>query len=109
MIRPKWDTSNPTVNKAVKILTSTRSQTRYHITDQVHAALDVYTATGEGIEILEHYISHDKDYLKRVFYFNGEVYDYNDHEVERWSRANRHNKWYKVLKFDAGPYAKNYR
>ncbi len=108
MIRPKWDTTIPIVKQAVNKLHDTRRQ-KAHIIPQVHAALDYYTATGEGIEVLEHYLSHDKEYLKRVFYFNGKVHDYNNHDVERWSKANRHGTWFQVLKFDAGPYAKNYR
>ena len=104
MIRPEWDKTDPLVLKVLHRLT--RTVAKSHIHSQVHTALDLYTATGKGVKILEHYCVNNMGYLKRVFYLGGMVYDYNDLPTERWSKANRHNEWRLVSKFDAKSHPK---
>ena len=99
MIRPEWDHRDPLVaNVVIKL---SRVVAKSHVHSHVHAALDLYTATGTGSEALEHFCVNSMGYLKRVFYIDGVVFDYNDMPTERWSKANRHNEWRLVSKFDA--------
>lgn len=70
-----------------------------HIILQVHTHIQSLQATGIGEEVLEHYVKTHNKKLTRVYYFEGEVYDFTDLETDRYSRLNRHNKWVQVGKF----------
>jgi|OM-RGC.v1.031040920 hypothetical protein len=80
-----------------KLKKTTRND--HHIVFQVLTHVERLQATGEGEEILEHYLASKTWYLGRVFYYNGKIYDFNNMAIEKWSRANRHKSWSIVKSF----------
>jgi hypothetical protein len=86
----------------------THKRNTHHIVLQIHTALDVFIRTGNGKEILEHYLIHSVRYLDKVYYFRDKVYDFNEHEIEKWSRANRHKTWCRVDKYYHNRHVKKY-
>ena len=95
------------INKVYNKLKQNKRNT-HHIILQVHTALDLFTRTGKGKEILEHYLEHHVRYLDRVFYYNGRVYDFNNLKITRYSRANRNNEWVTVEKYYGNKYTKRF-
>jgi hypothetical protein len=81
-----------------------------HIVYQVRTHIDRVCATGEGVEVLEHFVNfystnkekysrdrHNKKLL-RLYYFNNMIIDANQIQYEYYHKANRHNEWTKVKK-----------
>tara|TARA_R110000782_G_scaffold183545_2_gene273819 strand:- start:199 stop:504 length:306 start_codon:yes stop_codon:yes gene_type:complete len=85
--------------KAVKHKLKKTTRNDHHIVYQILTHVERLQATGEGEEILEHYLANETWYLGRVFYYNGKIYDFNNMPVEKWSKANRHNLWFEVKSF----------
>lgn len=76
-----------------------------HIVYQVTTHIDRLCATGEGTEVLEHFLmvykSHKRKYrrdkyLKRLYYWNNNILDANKIEYQYYSKCNRHREWNKV-------------
>jgi hypothetical protein len=76
-----------------------------HIVYQVTTHIDRLQRTGEGKEVVEHFLSCIKSnkakhvrqkYIKRVFYWDNVILDANLIKYEFYSRCNRHNEWTKV-------------
>lgn len=79
--------------------------TKNHLKYQVRTYIDRLCATGEGKEVLKHFItvykSHTRKYMRnkyiqRLYYFQDIILDANKIEYEYYSRHNRHNEWIKV-------------
>jgi len=76
-----------------------------HIVYQVRTHIDRLCATGEGKEVLEHFLTvynthkrkyvRDK-YIKRLYYWDNFILDANKIEYQYYSRCNRHKAWNKV-------------
>lgn len=71
----------------------------HHIILQVHTALQHYKATGGSKEILEHYLTTSNRIMGRIFYFEGEIYDFTNMKIQKYARSNRFGKWIPVNKF----------
>jgi len=89
-----------------KIKKTTRND--HHIVLQVQTHINLLQSTGKGQEVLEHYLANETWYLGRVFYYEGKVYDFNNLKIIKYSKANRHSQWNKVLTFSTGKINKTY-
>lgn len=77
-----------------------------HLVYQVRTHIDRLCATGEGKEVLEHFVhtyttkkpKYLRDrYLKKLYYYENKIIDANIINYEYYSRCNRHKEWNKVL------------
>ncbi len=64
---------------------------------QVGYHLEEFKASGKYANVLEHYISHNANYLQhRVFYYQGHIIDRNQKKPELYSKVCRHKVWKKI-------------
>ena len=76
-----------------------------HLLYQVTTHIDLVQRTGEGVEVLEHFVAFNQQYknkstylnrMRKLFYCQGMILDANEFVYEYWNKANRHNRWTKV-------------
>jgi hypothetical protein len=92
------------ISEANSILSTLTSKN--HLKYQVRTHIDSVCATGEGKEVLEHFISIYKShkrkyvrnkYLTKLYYFQNIIVDANLIKYKYYSKCNRHKEWKPVL------------
>ena len=93
------------VTEAKKILS--KLTVKNHLLYQVTTHIDRLQRTGEGIEVVEHFVTYHNEHkkkstylnrIRKVFYFENMIIDSNLYKYEYYNKANRHNTWNKVKK-----------